>query len=114
MGNLMSFAFNSYSTYGTSLAKGMSRGDPTQYVDLALWLGTMYAAQELKDMAKGKERTEQEKLLAAMQNIPLAAPLAFVGMMEDPVITVAPKMIHDETVKQMSSITDIMGGGTGE
>jgi len=112
LGNLMSFAFNSYSTYGTSLVKGMSRGEPTQYLDLAMWLGTMYAAQELKDVVKGKERTEQEKLMAALQNIPLAAPTAFIGMATDPVVTVAPKMLHDETVKQMSSITDIMGGGT--
>ena len=112
LGNLSSFAFNAYSTYGTPMVKGMSRGEPSAYLDLALWFGAMYAVQEMKDGLKGKERTEQEKVMAALMQMPMSAPASLVGAFTDPIIFSSPDMAKKALTSDMASLIDIMGGGT--
>ena len=81
-GNLMSFAFNSYATYGANMVKGLSRAEPTAMIDTVMWFATMLVAQELKDNIKGaKKRTDEEKVRMALMQMPLTAPLALPSLL---------------------------------
>jgi len=112
MGTLSSFAFNAYSTYGTPMVKGMSRGEPSTYLDLTLWFGSMYAVQEMKDALKGRERTEQEKIIAALMQMPFTAPASLINSFTDPVVFSTTDMAKKAIASDMASLLDVMGGGT--
>lgn len=77
-GNLLSFAFNAYATYGINTVKGLSRVDTAGHamLDSMLWFSSMFIAQKLKDSIKGKERDDEEVVRYALMQMPLSAPLA--------------------------------------
>jgi hypothetical protein len=102
LGTLMSFAFNSYATYGSRMVRGTMEGDIMSFMDNFMWFASMYIAQELKDTAKGKERSEEDKVRMALIMMPLAAPIALTGMIGGPAIQQA-------TAEQIFSLTKGLG-----
>lgn len=91
MGTLMSFAANSAATYGVRHVKGISQGDIGTMLDVGIWFGAMVLAQALKDEIKGKERDEQEIIMAALLQMPMTAPVGVVTSMFDPAISSVPE-----------------------
>lgn len=91
MGTLMSFAANSAATYGVRHVKGISQGDIGTMLDVGIWFGAMVLAQALKDEIKGKERDEQEIIMAALLQMPMTAPAGVVTSMFDPAAASVPE-----------------------
>jgi hypothetical protein len=110
LGNLMSFAFNAYATYGNNLLKGTVQMDAMTMVDNLLWFGSMYVAQSLKDLAKGVERDEEEKVRLALMMMPLSAPLALPSMLGGSSIQQATaEAMERATAEQVKGIADLLG-----
>jgi hypothetical protein len=109
-GNLMSFAFNAYATYGNNLLKGTVQMDGMTMVDNLLWFGSMYIAQSLKDEAKGIERSEEDKVRMALMMMPLAAPFALPSMIGGSSVQQATAEAMDRaTAEQVRGIADLLG-----
>jgi len=102
LGTLMSFAFNSYATYGSRMVRGTIEGDIMSFMDNFMWFASMYIAQELKDAAKGQERSEEDKVRMALIMMPLAAPVALTGV-------IGGSDIQKATAEQIFSLTKGLG-----
>lgn len=111
LSNLMTFAMNAYSVYGGTAVKGMARGEPSAYFDTVLWIGTMYAAEAIKNGIKDKDIDEEEMLVKAMMNTPIMAPFSWAGALRDPLAANTVEELTAAHYISTQSMVDIISDG---
>lgn len=109
MGTLMSFAVNSFVTYGNSFVKGASRMEGITAVDTMLWFGSLYLAEKMKSEIKGTKLTDEEMMHRALMNMPILSVSSIMSAIERPITSAVVTTTEDNTVRMVKDITNGIG-----
>ena len=104
LSTLLSFASNSASNYGIRHVKGISTGDVGTMIDIVMWFGAMMIAESLRDAIKGRERTEQELMMAALMQMPITGMVGTISGMSSP----AAEMVPEKAAQTVDTIFEVL------
>ena len=84
---LLTFASQSFATYGARNVKGVAKGDMLEVIDAVSWFAAMYVAEQLKAEVKGKQIDDEEAVRRALLNMPVSMPFSLLSSFADPIAT---------------------------